>query len=67
METYKDLYVIALDKIQSLQLDLQDLQSLRHNMQAMSSNMVGENAYFKSKLFFQMPILIVFSRTTSFF
>lgn len=44
METYKDLYVIALDKIQSLQLDLQDLQSLRDNMQAMSANMVGKNA-----------------------
>ena len=44
METYKDLYVVALDKIQSLQLDLHELESLRHNMQATSSNMVGENA-----------------------
>ncbi|XP_076150887.1 sperm-associated antigen 5 isoform X2 [Alosa pseudoharengus] len=41
METYKDLYVIALDKIKSLQQDLQDLQNLRHNMQAMSSNMAA--------------------------
>ncbi|XP_031416149.1 sperm-associated antigen 5 isoform X3 [Clupea harengus] len=41
METYKDLYVVALDKIQSLQLDLHELESLRHNMQATSSNMVA--------------------------
>ncbi|XP_062408806.1 sperm-associated antigen 5 [Sardina pilchardus] len=41
METYKDLYVIALDKIKSLQQDLQDLQNLQHNMQAVSSNMVA--------------------------
>lgn len=40
-ETYKDLYVIALDKIESLQMDLNELQDLHQNLQAMSLNMVA--------------------------
>ncbi|XP_028833363.1 sperm-associated antigen 5 [Denticeps clupeoides] len=39
VDTYKDLYVIALEKIQSLQLDLQNLQNLQHSIEAVTATM----------------------------